>query len=410
MTTDAAPLPLPKRIVAAVAASVATVVVAHVANMLAFFVANGTQAAAIPQVNAYFLPASVVAAVMLAILFAIGAQRAWYMALPAGFLTALVAAVVGTCITIVQAGNQITGGVLEQVLASLGSVNLLYVIALTITTATLGLRVWRVVAGLPILAGHSAGRAGTAIVRLPAANLDEGQVTHAERVAVDGDRADSQWDAYLEALTDNGWGVVEAEPAPDLPGSVFVHDAVVVLGGVAVVARPAQASREPELDGVERTVRELGLRVERLTEPATLDGGDVLTVGTTLYVGRSGRTNAEAIRQLRALAVPLGYTVVAVPVTRAPHLSSVATALPDGTVVGNPALLDDAGLFGRFLAMPEPSGAQVVVLGHDTVLMAASAPRSAELVSELGYRVVTVDVSEFEKLEGGVACLSVLVR
>jgi len=86
------------------------------------------------------------------------------------------------------------------------------------------------------------------------------------------------------------------------------------------------------------------------------------------------------------------------------------TALPDGTVIGYPPLVDDTAVFDRFLAVPEPAGAHVVVLDDDAVLMAASAPLSAALIADLGYRVVTVDISEFEKLEGCVTCLSVRVR
>jgi dimethylargininase len=157
-------------------------------------------------------------------------------------------------------------------------------------------------------------------------------------------------------------------------------------------------------------MRQLGLSIEQITLPGTLDGGDVLTVGTTVYVGRGGRTNAEGIRQLRVIAARLGFTVVAVPVSKVLHLKSAVTALPDGTVIGYAKLVDDASMFDRFLPVPEAAGSHVVVLSADTVLMAASAPRSAELIRELGYTVITVDISEFEKLEGCVTCLSVLVR
>jgi dimethylargininase len=153
------------------------------------------------------------------------------------------------------------------------------------------------------------------------------------------------------------------------------------------------------------------LRVERIVLPGTLDGGDVLKVGSTVYVGRSGRTNAEGIRQLRAIVGKLGFAVVvAVPVTKVLHLKSAVTALPDGTIIGYPAVVDDPAIFDRFLAMPEEGGAHVVALAPDTVLMAASAPASAALIADLGYRVVTVDISEFEKLEGCVTCLSMRVR
>ena len=127
-------------------------------------------------------------------------------------------------------------------------------------------------------------------------------------------------------------------------------------------------------------------------------------------MGRGGRTNAEGIRQLRHILSPLGYTVVAVPITKVLHLKSAVTALPDGTVIGYPPVVDDPKIFDRFLAVPEEAGAHVVMLADDTVLMAASAPESAQLIESLGYRVIAVDIWEFEKLEGCVTCLSVRVR
>jgi dimethylargininase len=152
------------------------------------------------------------------------------------------------------------------------------------------------------------------------------------------------------------------------------------------------------------------LSIERIIEPGTLDGGDVLTIGDVLYVGRGGRTNADGIRQLREIAGRHGRRVVAVPVTTVLHLKSAVTALPDGTVIGHLPLIDDVSLWPSFLPVPEAEGGQVVVLGDDAVLMSSSAPQTAELFRSLGYRVVSVDISEFEKLEGCVTCLSVLVR
>jgi len=150
--------------------------------------------------------------------------------------------------------------------------------------------------------------------------------------------------------------------------------------------------------------------VARIELPGTLDGGDVLKVDSIVYVGASARTNAEGIRQLRGLLTPHGYSVVAVPVTRALHLKSTMTALPDGTIIGDPALVDVPSLFPRFLPVPEPEGVAVVELSPESLLMSSSAPKTAEMLAGLGYRVVTVDIGEFEKLEGCVTCLSVRVR
>ncbi|MFE5188990.1 dimethylarginine dimethylaminohydrolase family protein [Streptomyces sp. NPDC056628] len=199
-----------------------------------------------------------------------------------------------------------------------------------------------------------------ALVRRPGPRLAEGLVTHVERTEVDVDLALDQWEAYAGALRAHDWETIEVDPADDCPDSVFVEDTVVMYRNVALIARPGAESRRPETEGVEEAVASLGCSVNWIWEPGTLDGGDVLKVGDTVYVGRGGRTNAAGVQQLRAAFEPLGARVIAVPVSKVLHLKSAITALPDGTI--------------------------------------------------LGHEPVAVDISEFEKLEGCVTCLSVRMR
>ncbi|WP_189324597.1 dimethylargininase [Streptomyces flaveus] len=249
-----------------------------------------------------------------------------------------------------------------------------------------------------------------ALIRRPSPRLAEGLVTHIEREPVDAELAMRQWEAYVEALDAHGWETIEVEPEDDCPDSVFVEDTVVVFRNVALIARPGAESRREETAGVEEAVARLGCSVNWVWEPGTLEGGDVLKIGDTVYVGRGGRTNAAGIQQLRATFEPLGARVVAVPVSKVLHLKSAVTALPDGTVVGHGPLVDTPSLFPRFLSVPEESGSHVVLLGGGKLLMAASAPKTAELFADLGHEPVLVDISEFEKLEGCVTCLSVRLR
>lgn len=249
-----------------------------------------------------------------------------------------------------------------------------------------------------------------ALVRRPSPRLAEGLVTHIVRRPVDLDLAARQWRGYVDVLRAQGWDIIEIEPADDCPDSVFVEDPLVVYRDLAVVTRPGAPQRRPETAGTEAAVRAAGYRVVRIVEPATLDGGDVLKVGSTVYVGRGGRTNDEGIRQLTEHLTPLGATVVPVPVTKVLHLKSAVSALPDGTVIGYPPLVDDPSVFDDFLAVPEDPGAHVVLLGDNRVLLAASAPATAELFTTIGLVPVTVDIGEFEKLEGSVTCLSVRLR
>ncbi|MGN6742472.1 MAG: dimethylargininase [Amnibacterium sp.] len=248
----------------------------------------------------------------------------------------------------------------------------------------------------------------TVLVRRPSPRLAEGELTHLERTSVDPGLALAQWRGYVQAWRDLGWDVLEIDPADDQPDGVFVEDPLLVFGRIAVLASPGADSRRGELATVAAAVRDTGLDVRRLEAPATLDGGDVLRVGSTVYVGRSSRTNEHGITQLAAILEPEGLTVVPVPVTRVLHLKSAVTALPDGTVVGFPDDVDEPGVFERFLPLPERGGAVVPVDEH-RVVMASSVPESIALLEGRGLEVVAVPITEFEKLEGCVTCLSVRI-
>jgi dimethylargininase len=249
-----------------------------------------------------------------------------------------------------------------------------------------------------------------ALVRRPGPRLPEDLVTHRTRTPVDLRLARRQWQAYVEALRAEGWETIEVAPADDCPDAVFVEDTVVVYGDLAVICRPGADQRKLETAGTETTMASLGYRIGRIEQPGTLDGGDVLEHAGTVWVGLSGRTNATGIEQLARLLEPLGAQVAAVPVSRVLHLKSAVAALPDGTIVGYEPLVDDPSTWPSFLQVPEEAGAHVVVLDGSTVLMSTDAPRTRALLESRGLRVIAVDISEYEKLEGCVTCLSVRLR
>lgn len=252
------------------------------------------------------------------------------------------------------------------------------------------------------------------LVRRPAPTLADGELTHLERTPVDADLALQQWQAYVAAFGARGWIVHEVAPADQHPDGVFVEDTVVAFDDLAVLTSPGAAARRGEVASIATALAtlstEVPLEVARIDEPGHLDGGDVLKVGRTVYVGASKRTDRAGITQLTRLLEPRGWRVVAVPVTRVLHLKSGVTALPDGTVIGYPPSVDDPSAYLSFLAAPEEHGNAVVDLGGGAVLMSSDAPRSAELYADRGWEVVPVPISEFEKLEGCVTCLSVRIR
>lgn len=258
-----------------------------------------------------------------------------------------------------------------------------------------------------------------AFVRRPSPRLAQGLITHIQRSDdVDLTLAHRQWSEYVAALAEAGYAIREVEPAPDCPDSVFVEDAMVIAEDLMVITEPGAPARRPEVAGAREAARTQGLRVIDLSDTpvegdlarerdVALEGGDVLKVGNTAYVGVGGRTTEAGAAALAHHLASIGFRVVPVGITKTLHLKSQVTALPDGTVVGYEPLVDEPWFWPSFLAVPEPEGAHVVVLDQHTVLMSDAAPRTAQLYRGRGLTVIEVGISEFIKLEGCVTCLSV---
>ena len=253
-------------------------------------------------------------------------------------------------------------------------------------------------------------QATRAFFRRPSLRLAEGEVTHVPRVELDVRRALSQHAAYLEVLRQHGLSLMELPELPDQPDGLFVEDVVVMLDGRALLTRPGAVSRRGELPSTERALRQLGLAPQRIEAPATLDGGDVLVLDQHILVGRSTRTNQHALAQLACFAEGSGRAVQSVDVVGALHLKTALTRLPDGSLIAVAEHVDIALLTRQGFCVhraPEASGGDVLCLGQ-SVLLPTAAPRTAQLLRDLGFAVVSLDISELQKLEAGVTCMSVL--
>jgi dimethylargininase len=397
-----------RRLVSSFLAALTTVVVTHAASVFLFFVSQQYQSAVLTQVSDYYFLGSLFAFVFIFVFALVGALRLWWTALLSGLFAGLLGVLIGTGITTLAGGFALNGEVITYLFGTLVSINGVYVVVSAIIAATVGRAVFEKAAHWRS-SSSAQSETRVALVRMPASNLKDGVVTHIARTEVNTEIADKQWDSYTKVFEENGWTTREVSFADHLADSVFVEDTLVVLGKTAIVTRSSVDSRRSESDAAEEAVLSLGLRIERIMNPGTLDGGDVLVVGEQVYVGRGGRTNADGIRQLREIAAELGYRVTAVPMTKALHLKTAMTALPDGTILGHPDLVDDPSFFPHFVAVPEKQGTNIVALSDDTILVSAAAPATAELISDLGYTVLSVDISEFEKLEGSLTCLSVRV-
>jgi dimethylargininase len=249
-----------------------------------------------------------------------------------------------------------------------------------------------------------------ALIRPVSDGMTRCELTHLARSPIDLAVARQQHRRYADVLASLGCRLVELAAEPDLPDSVFVEDTAVVLDEIAVLTRPGAASRRAEVDSIASALERWRPCI-RIEAPGTLDGGDILRVGHRIFVGQSGRSNADGIRQLAAAAVPLGYEVVPVPVHGCLHLKSAVTLVGPDTLLINGDWVDRGhwpGLRCVEVHPEEPHAANALWIG-DAVVHASSGPRTRDRLAAAGMRVVQVDVSEMEKAEGAVTCCSVLV-
>lgn len=250
-----------------------------------------------------------------------------------------------------------------------------------------------------------------ALTRPLAPSIVHCELTHLDRRPIDFALAVEQHERYEAALPALGCRVERLPATPDLPDSVFVEDAAVVVDECAVITRPGALSRRPETASVAAALRPYR-RLHEIREPGTLDGGDVLRLGRHVYVGLSSRTNAAGADQLEAALAPYGYTVERVVTRDCLHLKTAATPLGDDRLLLNPCWVDGTVFGGASwieVDPGEPGAANVLCVG-DTVLCPAAASRTRARLEAHGFTVVTVDVSELAKAEAGLTCCSLVFR
>jgi dimethylargininase len=250
-----------------------------------------------------------------------------------------------------------------------------------------------------------------ALVREVSPQLARCELTHLEREGIDPARASRQHGSYTQALQALGCTLEWLPTLPDHPDSVFVEDTAVVLPEVAVVTRPGASSRRGETTSVAMAL-ERHRRVAGITEPGCLDGGDVLEIGRTLYVGISGRTNDAGVTQLAELLSPYGYRVQAIAVDGCLHLKSAVTFIPPDVLLVNPDWVEPAA-FGklRVIAVEESEayGANTLSIGG-TTLVSAAYPETRRRLEKTGVSTQVLDVSELHKAEGALTCMSLLLE
>ena len=249
-----------------------------------------------------------------------------------------------------------------------------------------------------------------ALIRAVSPRLAHCELSFLERAPIDVERARAQHAHYAAELAAQGLRIEWLEPLPANADGVFVEDTAIVLPEVAVITRPGVESRRAEVESV--AVSLAGHRpLRRILAPGSLEGGDVVRIGRNLYVGASARSNAEGIRQLAQALAPFGYRVHAVGMRDCLHLKSAATFIAPDILLVNPAWVEPQLFDARrsvAVAEGEAFAANTLTVAGVT-LMSAAFPRTAERLRNAGITIRTLDVSELQKAEAALTCMSLIL-
>lgn len=249
----------------------------------------------------------------------------------------------------------------------------------------------------------------TAITRAVSPAIVHCELSFIDRKPIDLVTAQAQHHAYERHLEKLGARVISLPAEPDLPDSMFVEDPAIVLDELAVILPLGTETRRREAASLAQVLAKFRT-LEYVSLPGTLEGGDVLRIGRTIFVGLTRRSNAEGIRQLAAILAPHSYQVIAVPVTGCLHLKSAVTHLGRNTLLANRSWFDNTPLAGHEwidVDPAEPHAANALALAS-TVIFPESFPRTRARIEARGFHVTPLDISELQKAESGLTCSSLL--
>jgi dimethylargininase len=249
-----------------------------------------------------------------------------------------------------------------------------------------------------------------AIVRPPAANFADG-LTSVDLGKPDFKKAQQQHAHYCEALQQCGLELTRLEADAAFPDSTFVEDTAVLTPDSAILTRPGARSREGEVVGTERALRHVYTRFRTITAPGTVDGGDVCEADGHYFIGLSDRTNEQGARQLADFLGEEGFTSMFVDIRGIHgilHLKSGISYLGDNRLVLIDAFVGNAAFNGYEIVVvePEENYAANFLRINDRVILSSGHPQFEATVRKFGYPLIALDMSEFQKMDGALSCLS----
>ena len=250
-----------------------------------------------------------------------------------------------------------------------------------------------------------------AITRQVSRSIANCELTFLKREPINVPRARQQHTQYESVLKELGLAVLCLPEEPDLPDSVFVEDMALVLDECAIITRPGAASRRPETTSIARVLAAFR-KLHHIEAPACVDGGDILQVDRSIYLGLTQRSNTSAMEQMQKLLSPVGYSVHAVHVTGCLHLKSAVTKVAQQVLLVNPTWVDKKAFNSVKFIEVDPSeeyAANALCLG-DTVIYPAAFPRTRERLERSGIHTLIVEADELAKAEGALTCCSLILQ
>ncbi len=246
-----------------------------------------------------------------------------------------------------------------------------------------------------------------AIVRTPCQAMKHG-ISTANLGRPDHQKALVQHADYIEALKECGLHVTVLPADEDFPDSTFVEDAALITPHCAILTRPGAPSRTLEIQSIFLTLREFYEKVEKIEAPGNVEAGDIMMVGDHYYIGLSERTNQAGAEQMIAILQRFGMQGSVVDLAEVLHLKTGLGYLENNNLLACGEFLSKPEFqqYNLLEVDPEESYAANSVWINDTVLTPAGFPKTTALIESAGYAVRQVHVSEFQKLDGGLSCLS----
>ena len=246
-----------------------------------------------------------------------------------------------------------------------------------------------------------------AIVRQPAPTMVDG-ITSASLGVPNYEKAVSQHQAYVNVLKSSGLDVTILEAKPDFPDSVFIEDAALLTSQCAILARPGAQTRTGEVEFVSDSVKSFYDNVYEISAPSSVEAGDIMMVGSHYYIGLSARTNLDGANQLIGFLSNHGMTGSTVEMHEFLHLKTGLSYLERNNLL----------ISGEFVNRPEFSSFNQIIVDegdcyaansvwvNGSVLVPAGYPQTSQKIADAGYDTIELDMSEFQKLDGGLSCLS----